>query len=155
MKKLKASAFSVLLIVCFQYTEAQEQKIPFNEPNRNKPKLFNNLPQKMNLKISEVEPVLQQSIGTSVNLKLADNFLFQGTVISKSDTPDESVKSIVIRSASMQGASFTFSKTKNQDGSFKYIGRIMSRNNGDAYEIKFENGQYILEKKNLYELIAE
>ena len=155
MKKLKASAFSVLLIVCVQHIQAQEQKIPLNEPNLHKPKLFNNLPQKMNLKISEVEPVLDKSVGTSVNVQLADNFLFQGTVISKSDTPDESVKSVVIRSSSMQGASFTFSKTKNEDGSFKYIGRIMSRNNGDAYEIKFENGQYILQKKNLYELIAE
>jgi len=155
MKKLKASAFSVLLIVCVQHIQAQEQKIPLNEPNLRKPKLFNNLPEKINLKISEVVTVLDKSVGTAVNVQFADNFLFQGTVISKSDTPDESVKSIVIRSSSMQGASFTFSKTKNQDGSFRYIGRIMSRNNGDAYEIKFENGQYILQKKNLYELIAE
>jgi hypothetical protein len=155
MKKLKASAFSVLLIVCVMHAQAQEQKIPLNEPNHNKPKLFNNLPQKINLKISEVTPVLDQAVGTSINIRFAENFPFQGTVISKSEAPDASVKSIVIRSASMQGASFTFSQTKNPDGSFKYIGRIMSRNNGDAYEIKLVNGQYILEKRNLYEMIAE
>ena len=155
MKKLKASAFSVLLIVCVQHIQAQEQKIPLNEPNLRKPKLFNNLPEKINLKISEVVPVLDMSVGTAVNVQFADNFLFQGTVISKSDTPDESVKSIVIRSSTMQGANFTFSKTKNQDGSFRYIGRIMSRNNGDAYEIKFENGQYVLQKKNMNDLMVE
>jgi hypothetical protein len=155
MKKLKASAFSVLLIVCGMHTQAQEQKIPLNEPNHNKPKLFNNLPQKMNLRLSEVEPVFNYAVGATISIQLADNFLFQGTVISKSDEKDASVKSIVIRSSTMQGASFSFTKTANPDGSYKYIGRIMSRNNGDAYEIKTENGQYILQKKNLYELIAE
>jgi hypothetical protein len=155
MKKLKASAIGVLLTACCMYAGAQEQKIPLNEPDHNKPKLFNNLPQKMNLKLSEVESVFNYAIGAAVNLQVTDKLLFQGTVVSKSDAKDASVKSIVIRSASLQGATFTFTKTKNTDGSFNYIGRIMSRNNGDAYEIKSENGQYILEKKNLYEMIAE
>ena len=153
MKKLKASAFGVLLTVCFLHSEAQNQKIPLNEPDHNKPKLFNHLPQKMTLKLSEVESVFNYSVGSAINLKITDNFLFQGTVVSKSE--DATVKSIVVKSANLQGATFTFSKTTKEDGSFTYIGRIMSRNNGDAYEIKAENGQYILQKKNLHELIAE
>ena len=153
MKKLKASAIGVLLTVCSLHAGAQDQKIPLNEPDHNKPKLFNHLPQKMNLKISDVESVFGYSVGAAVSLKVTDNFLFQGTVVSKSE--DATVKSIVVKSANLQGATFTFSKITKDDGSFNYAGRIMSRNNGDAYEIKAENGQYILNKKNLHELIAE
>jgi hypothetical protein len=153
MKKLKASALGVLLTVCYLHSEAQEHKIPLNEPDHNKPKIFNHLPQKMNLKLSEVESVLNYAVGDAIKVKVTDNLLFQGTVVSKSE--DATVKSIVVKSAQLQGATFTFSKTTKEDGSFNYVGRIMSRNNGDAYEIKAENGQYILQKKNLYELIAE
>lgn len=153
MKKLKASALGVLLAVCFLHSEAQDQKIPLNEPDHNKPKLFNHLPQKMTLKLSEVESVFNYAVGAVVNVKITDNLLFQGTVVSKSE--DATVKSIVVRSANLQGVAFTFSKTTKEDGSFNYVGRIMSRNSGDAYEVKTENGQYILQKKNLYDLIAE
>ena len=153
MKKLKASALGVLLTVCCLHSEAQDQKIPLNEPDHNKPKLFNHLPQKMTLKLSDVASVFNYTVGAAINVKLTDNFLFQGTVVSKSE--DATVKSIVIKSANLQGATFTFSQTTKEDGSFNYVGRIMSRNNGDAYEIKAENGQYVLQKKNLYELIAE
>jgi hypothetical protein len=153
MKKLKAGAIGVLLTVCYLHSEAQDQKIPLNEPDHNKPKLFNHLPQKMNLKLSEVESVFNYSVGTAIKLRVTDNLLFQGTVVSKSE--DATVKSIVVKSSELQGAIFTFSRTTKEDGSFNYVGRIMSRNNGDAYEIKTENGQYILQKKNLHELIAE
>jgi hypothetical protein len=155
MKQLKASAIGVLLAVCYMQAGAQQKQIPLNEPDYNKPKLFNNLPEKMDLKLSAVEPIFDYELGKSVNIQVADNFLFQGMVVSKSDEKNESVKSIVIRSANLQGAVFTLSKTTNTDGSFSYIGRIMSRNNGDAYEIKKENNEYVLQKKNLNELIAE
>jgi hypothetical protein len=155
MKQLKASAIGVLLSLCYIQAGAQEKQIPINEPDYNKPKLFNSLPQKMNLRLSEVASVFDYAVGTVVNLQLTDNFLFQGLVVSKSDPKDLAVKSIVIRSASLQGATFSFSKTINTDGTESYIGRIMSRNNGDAYEIKKENNQYVLQKKNLNEIIAE
>ncbi|MGZ5190610.1 MAG: hypothetical protein ACXWCZ_06285, partial [Flavisolibacter sp.] len=85
MKKLKASAFGVLLTVCFLHAEAQDQKIPLNEPDHNKPRLFNHLPQKMTLKLSEVESVFNYSVGAAINVNVTDKLLFQGTVVSKSE----------------------------------------------------------------------
>src|SRR5215213_3664542 len=98
MKKLKASAFGVLLTLCCIHAAAQQHQPPLNEPDRNKPRLFDHLPQKMNLKLSEVESVFDYAVGSAVNLQITDKFLFQGTVVSKSDAKDAAVKSIVIRS---------------------------------------------------------
>ena len=151
MKKLKTLITGVFFMACFS-VNAQEKTL-LNEPDLNKPRLFADLPQKMLLKLSEMEPLLNASIGDVISVKAADNFSLEGTIVSKSE--DASVKSIVIRSSNRQGAIFTFTRTANADGSPKYVGRMLNRNNGDAFEIAIENGQYVLIKKNLYDLIAE
>jgi hypothetical protein len=155
MKKLKSIALCVLLSVCFLHSGAQEQKIPINEPDLNKPKLFSDLPQKMNLNIGELKPLFRLQAGERISVRLADNFLFEGRVVSKSGGTDPNIQSIVISSTNRLGATLTFSQTIMRDGSIGYVGRIMSRNNGDMLEIAKENGQYILQKKNLYDLMNE
>lgn len=154
MKKLKAIITGAFLTLCALTSSAQE-KSTFNETDYNKPKLFADLPQKMNLNVSELQELFKRSIGSSVNVQVTDNFIFQGTIVSKSDEKDASIKSIVIRSTNRQGAAFTFTRIRNSDGTFKYKGRILSFSNGDAFEIVQEKGQYFLQKKNLHEMIAE
>jgi len=154
MKKLKAILAGAFLTLCASISAAQE-KTTFNETDYNKPKLFADLPQKMNLKVSELQNLFKLSVGTSVNVQAADNFIFQGTIVSKSDEKDASVKSIVIKSSNRQGAAFTFTRITNTDGTYKYAGRVLSFSNGDAYEVVEEKGQYYLQKKNLHDLIAE
>ena len=153
MKTLKTAAICVLLCLSFLCSRSQNQKIPINEPDRNKPQLFADLPSKMNLRISEIENLLKLSEGSPVTVMLADNFLFKGVVVSKSVDP--SVNSIVLRSTNRQGAFFTFTRTTNDEGGVNYLGRIMSKNNGDVFEITQENGEYVLQKKNLYDMISE
>ena len=152
MKKLKAIAIGALLTICLQ---SQAQKIPLNEPDYNKAKLFNDLPGKMNLKVSEMETLFSFSPGSSIRIQATENFLFEGVIISRSDAGDTSVRTVVIRSTNRPGASFTFTRITNADGSIAYRGRIISRNNGDAFEIIQEKGLYVLQKKNLYDLISE
>ena len=41
------------------------------------------------------------------------------------------------------------------DGSFGFLGRLVSRNSGDALELVKENGQYVLLKKGAQELYVE
>ena len=132
-----------------------QEKIPINEPNYNKPKLFEDLPQKMILTISAMEPLFDISVGTAVTAKLTQTFQFKGTIISKSADGKTAVKSVVVRSATRQGAVLTFTKITNQDGSFTYTGRIISMESIDAYQIVKENDQYILQKKNYYEMVRE
>jgi hypothetical protein len=155
MKIAKASLLGLLLTLCMLHTAAQNQKLPVNEPDYNKPRLFADLPAKMNLRMPDLEVLFGLTVGARVSVQATDQFLLEGLVVSTSDAPDESSKSIVIRSSTRIGATFTFTRIRNTDGTIGYIGRMISRSNGDAYTISFENGQYILEKKNLYDLVSE
>ena len=126
-----------------------------NEPNYNRPKLFDDLPQKIILTISDMEPLFDLPVGTPVMAKLAKSFQFKGTIVSKSGNNGSSVRSLVIRSSTRQEAILTFTKVINDDKSFVYQGRIISMSSIDAYEIVKENDQYILQKKNFYEMVRE
>lgn len=154
MKTFKTIAFTALFGLSYFYSSAQE-KIPVNEPDYNKPKLFEDLPQKMNLTISDMESLFDLTVGTPVMAKLTKSFPFKGTIVSKSGTSESAVRSIVIKSTTRKDAVLTFTKIKNQDGSFIYRGRIISKESIDAYEIVKENDQYVLEKKNYYEMVRE
>lgn len=127
--------------------------VPFREPDYKKPKLFADLPAKMNLKTSRLEAFFTQPAGATVNTFITDEFLFQGKIVSKAN--ESTHQSVVIRSTNRPGATLTFTKTVNADGTFRYIGRILSFGNGDAFEVTIENGLYYLQKTNLYDVINE
>lgn len=153
MKILKTIAVCVLLTVC--YYEGSAQTIPVNEPDYNKPKLFSDLPQKAEVRLDEVDANLNQPVGKHVAVQIAQGFVIQGVIVSKSDPADASVKSIVIKSSNRQGAACTLTKIVNADGSVSYKGRIVSMHHGDAFEIVSDKGNYILQKTTLYDLYNE
>lgn len=153
MKALKTIAFTAFFGLAYLFSASQE--IPINEPNYNKPQLFEDLPQKMNLTISDMESLFDLSVGTPVMAKLTKSFPFKGTIVSKSGSSESSVRSVIIKSTTRKDAVLTFTKIKNQDGSFIYRGRIISKESIDAYEIVKENDQYVLKKKNYYEMVRE
>lgn len=155
MKILKTGALCVLLCMACMSTYAQKESLPFSEPDYNKPKLFADLPNKFNLDLPSFESLLELSEGQAVNVRLTGPFNYHGTVVSTSDPRDESFRSVVIRSVNRQGAVLTFTRTKNTDGTYTYIGRILSHKHSDAFQIEQENGQYVLVKKQLYDLFNE
>jgi uncharacterized protein (UPF0371 family) len=154
MNILKTCVFCAFLIACGVSSSAQG-KVPINEPDNNKPHLFADLPDNMPLKVSNLEALLGLETGDPVNVALSNNFHIIGSVISKSSEKDLNVKSIVIKSINRKGAILTFTKTVKEDGIVKYLGRIISTKNSDAYEIVKEDNLYILKKKSLYDLISE
>lgn len=154
MKILKTGALSVLLSLCFISSNAQ--KIPsFSEPDYNKPKAFADLPQKMKLDVQTFEKLLLTDVGNKINLLIAPGFNLQGVVVSKSDPIDVQSKTVVIRATNREGATFTISRINNTDGTFSYNGRILSFKHSDAYEITQEEGQFVMVKRNLYDLFNE
>ena len=154
MNILKTCVFCAFLIACGISSFAQG-KVPINEPDQNKPHLFADLPDHMPLRVSNLETLFNLEIGAPVNVTLSGNFHIIGSVISKSPEKELNVKSIVIKSINRKGAIFTYTKTVKEDGTVKYLGRIISTRNSDAYEIVKEEDQYILKKKNLYDIISE
>ena len=109
----------------------------------------------MALTISDLVPLFDISNGTVVIAKLTKDFQFTGTIVSKSGDAKSAVRSVIISSATHRGAVLTFTKITSQDGSFAYQGRIISRESIDAYEIIKEHDQYVLVKKNYYEMVRE
>jgi hypothetical protein len=128
-------------------------KVPINEPDYNKPKLFADLPDRVDFNPNNLSNLFELQVGQSVNLPISSDFTFSGLVVSKSDDPKSS--SVVIRSTNRVGARLVFTKVSDSDNTIKYIGRIISLQHGDSYEIVFENNQYYLKKKGLYDLINE
>lgn len=155
MKVLTTKTLGLLLLLCGFFTSAQAQKVPLSDPDYNKPKLFADLPDKMHFNVSDLEQLLTLPVGASINTRLNDKFMVVGTIVSKSNPQTTAAQSIVIRLTNRQGATLTFTKTTDHDGGTRFIGRMVSLKNGDAYDVVKENGVYVLQKKNLYDIISE
>jgi hypothetical protein len=154
MRILKTGMLCVLLHV-FALSSAAQNNFPLAEPDYNKPTLFDDLPTKFPVDVKLLESLLDLPEGQTLSVPLAKGVRFQGTVISKSDPYDPNVKSIVIKSTNRIGSAFIFKRLRNEDGSFSYQGRILSKKHSDAFEIQLEEGQYVLTKTQLLDLISE
>lgn len=134
---------------------AQAQEIPINEPDYNKPQLFSELPSSLELQISAFESLLSNDLGDKINFTIAPGFIFNGTVVSKASPADRKVQSVVVKSTNYEGAALTFTRVLLEDGTTRYLGRILSMNNSDAYELSYANGKYFFNKKHLYDIMNE
>lgn len=143
------------LCVFFICLETSAQIPPVREPDMNRPSLFQNLPEKISCRISDLTQLLDSETGKTVSLTFASNVNFQGVVSSVATQFDNTLHSVVIRSTNFPGAALSFSKIIKEDGSVSYAGRIISFQHGDAYEINLENGQYYFVKKGFYDLVNE
>jgi hypothetical protein len=156
MKNLKLSAFSVCLIlwgVCSVAQHVQTRSVSVNEPEYNKPKLFGDLPERINFDPARLTVIFSTQVGQSISLSVTPAFNISGQVVSKAE--DANSTSTVVRLTNRPGASLVFTKLTSQNNSVKYIGRIISMKHGDSYEIASENGQYYLKKRAIYDLMTE
>jgi len=141
-----------LFFICLQ---SNAQTPPVREPDMNRPALFQNLPNKISCRISDLSVFLESEIGKPVSFSLVNNLSFQGVVSSVASKFDNTLNSVVIRSTNFPGAALSFSRITKEDGTYAYVGRIISFQHGDAYEINLENGQYYFIKKGFYDLVNE
>lgn len=155
MKLLKTGALLALLTACYLSAPAQGLALPANEPDRNKPKIFADLPERLNLNLADLEALLNLPVGSPVHAVVAPGFTLRGTVISKSNPADASVKSVVVSSLARGNATLTFTRTTAKDGTVKYLGRMLSKSASDALEIVKEGADYVIRKKGYYDLINE
>ncbi|MDQ3279398.1 MAG: hypothetical protein M3Q06_13800 [Bacteroidota bacterium] len=154
MKVRNALAYLAFCLVCTIKVSAQEN-VPLNETNYNKPRLFADLPEKAPLQVSELESLLTLNVGTRVSAAIAKNVAIFGTIVSKSNPADKAVQSVVIKSLTRQGTSFTFTRTTDADGTVSYLGRMLNRAAGDALEITREGNIYVLRKQIVAAIVNE
>ncbi len=156
MKNLRTYILCVCTVLSSVVAVAQNQ-IPINEPDYNKPRLFNNLPEKIQVNAGDLESLFSSPVGRPANLKLTmdASVKFEGELVSVSERTAEGQQSLVIRSTNFNGARLTVSRITNEDGTVTYRGRIISFQHGDCYILQDQNGQLTLVKKNFYDLVNE
>jgi hypothetical protein len=153
MRTIFTGIFSMLFIL---FSQGQVQgNSPVKEPDYNKPKMFADLPEVMELKTTDLELMIDLPMGGNINSFMVDGFPMKGVVVSKSGEPTSDVRSVVIRLMNRPGSTFCVSKVKTENGETKFIGRVISMNNSDAFEIALVNDKYVLRKMHLFDLVNE
>lgn len=154
MKNRRTGILFSLLFLAVLHSAAQTAP-PLNDPDYNKPKIFADLPDKLSVRLAELETLFGLRVGAPVSTNAAAGFLLTGTVVSKSGPADPAVQTVVVKATGRLNATFTFTRIKNADGSLLYRGRMLGKAAGDALEIVNEGGAYVFRKKNYYDLINE
>ncbi|MEI9945926.1 MAG: hypothetical protein WDN26_17105 [Chitinophagaceae bacterium] len=158
MKHLKFPGLCLLFMFCSAVIAAQN-KLPVNEPNYSKPKLFTNLPDQVPVDITELKTLItgNATAGKEVQLRSSDSRItsFKGKIVSAASKYNYKMQSVVIRSTEFNGATLTLSSSVQPDGTITYTGRIISFQHGDLYVLEKQNDNYILVKKNYYDLVNE
>ena len=154
MKHLIQGTLCLLILCIYTVVSAQKITLPY-EPDHKRPKLFQDIPDRVLVTASALRPLLDLKTGQPANISLSDKFIFKGTVASMASKYSNTIKSIVIKLTDRAGASLTLSQITNPDGSINYRGRIVSFQHGDCFELKTEKGQYILVKRNFEDMIND
>jgi len=157
MRNLKPLCAAIMLLIGAVSSNAQETA-PLTEPNYKKPQLFTSLPENIKVNVDNLKVLLKSSTGDAVVSDLGNGsaFDFNGQVVSTASIHNNMIKSVVIRSSNYSGASLTISQITNVDGSISYVGRIISFNHGDLFELKQQpDGTYAFVKKKFYDLVNE
>ncbi|HWR33990.1 MAG TPA: hypothetical protein VN451_10700 [Chitinophagaceae bacterium] len=157
MKNLRTPVLCASLMLCSLFSMGQTQKVPVNEPDHNRPKLFNNLPEKIPFNPDNLLSLQNRQTGSNISISLSDEqpIPFEGTMVSAVSRNDGKVESIVVKSTNYNGATFSMSRVINDDGRIIYSGRLISFRHGDLYILQQSEGGYMLVKKNFYDLVNE
>lgn len=159
MKNLRAPILCACFILSAIVVVAQQarQSVPLNEPNLNKPRLFQALPEVIPVSINNLVRLFSTPLGEVINLQLSDKSAspFTGKVVSAVSKFENRLQSVVVSSTNYKGARLTLSRITNTDGTISYTGRIVSFQHGDLYELKKRDNVFVLVKRNYQELVSE
>jgi hypothetical protein len=158
MKNLRTPVLCACISLCSLFSAAQIQKVVVNEPDYNKPRLFDKLPEVIPVSMENLNDLVNTKTGVSINTTLSSDAKtapFEGKVISSVIKYNDKVQSVIIKSSNYEGATLYISKVITDDGTIKYNGRLMSLQHGDLYVLQQKDGGFLLLKKNFYDVINE
>ena len=157
MKTNQILVLGLLLLATTFNLNAQDANVPLNEPNYNKPRLFNLLPARIEMSAAKLQELIGTPNGQPAQIPVTSDQYSQitGEVISAVSKYNNDIQSVVIRCSDFDGARLTLSKVNMPDGTSKFTGRIISLRHGDLYQLEQANGSWALVKKNFYDLVNE
>ncbi len=114
-----------------------------------KTEVFSQFPETIDISRSQLSQALTVAEGATVTLNFSSNLVITGKVVANVQKYDN-LQSMVIKSESYANALIHLSKVINKDNTISYLGRIISDDALDGYEIKNEvAGNYQLKKVSL------
>lgn len=157
MKNFLIPALFALCTGASVTASAQKETTALFTTDHNKPELFQQFPEKISLNMNRINTLFSMLPGDSVDMNIADGvaFRFAGQIVSVSSKYENRITSVVIRSGNFSGAILVVSKITGEDSSVSYTGRIISRDNGDAYLLQEAQGHFTLNKKMAHDLIMD
>jgi len=131
----------------------QQAVLPLNQHPPEKALLFNQLPEKISCQENALQNIFSASLNNNLSVSLSPQLKIEGTVLAKvAVTPDQ--LSINIRCTNFQNALLNISRITKADGSFSYIGRMVSLQHGDVLLLWEQDGQYtFIRQKQLLTMV--
>lgn len=145
MKNLYVLLLLITFIVLSHAVKAQST-------TTTKPALFAAYPQELSCTEAQLADLFNKPVNAVTQLNTGNGFVFTGTVKSSVQKYDN-LKTVIIESTNFPGAVFSISLLSDQYTSEHYVGRIISMNHSDLFELQFENNQYKLVKKQFKNVI--
>ena len=142
MKKLYAFACMAVLL-CANKAISQVTP-PLNQHVSDKPMLFASLPQKLECNLEEIDRLFMSEPSQKLQLQLNNQLQLEGIVAEKVQKSPE-ILSINFKSINYGGALFNITRVI-QNGTIRYTGRIVNKENGDVLMMVKDNEKYYFTK---------
>ena len=102
-----------------------------------------------------ISSVFSLNPGTAINIKFSSQFHITG-ILKSNNKIYHNLQSVLIECTNYKNLKFFISKRVNQDLSISYVGRLISRNAEDGFEVvENKSGKSVLKKNSLKEMIVE
>ena len=141
------------MILTFNADCQSTTALPLNQHPVEKAFLFNQLPEKISCPEIALKNIFSAALNNNLSVALGQQLRIEGIVIAKVPVAPDQL-SINIRCTNFQNALLNLSRLTQADGSFTYIGRIVSLQHGDVLLLWEENGQYsFIRQKQLLSMV--
>ncbi len=126
---------------------------PLNQHPTEKAALFAQLPDKISCSATSLQNIFSAAVNANISIAVSPQLKIEGLVIAKAAITADQL-SINIRCTNYQDALLNISRLTEADGSFSYVGRIVSPRHGDVLLLWQENGQYsFIKQKQLLTMV--
>lgn len=131
------------VLLCASLARAQGTP-PLNQQVADKPLLFSSMPQKLECNLEEVDKLFMSEPSQKLQLHLNNYLQLEGIVAEKIQRSPE-VLSVNFRVTNLSGSLFNISRII-QNGTIRYSGRIINKENGDVLMMVKDNEKYYFTK---------
>lgn len=132
------------------------QPIPGAGPNTNKPSLFTDMPDTLQISSADLMQLITIPEGQSVSILIGTKLQYNGMVMYNNINDQMEYSTVIIRSSNRSNSCFTLSKLADKDGNIFFRGQIISFKHADAFVLQPAGpGNYYFIKKRTDELLCE